>query len=74
MTLEHFKPNEIIVRQNDPGDSFFYILTGTVNIKINKQIKTGISGKNSNITVEVSNVLITPLAINRFIKSRSNIW
>ena len=32
MTLKAFNPNEVIVKQGDPGDSFFYILLGTVNI------------------------------------------
>ena len=42
MTLKTFKPNEIIVKQGDPGDSFFYILHGTVNIRLATQIDTGI--------------------------------
>ena len=54
MTLKHYKPNDIIVRQGDPGDSFFYILTGTVNIKLNITIDTGIKGENRMVTVEKS--------------------
>jgi CRP-like cAMP-binding protein len=42
MTLNNFKPNEVIVKQGDPGDSFFYILHGTVNIRLASQIDTGI--------------------------------
>ena len=42
MTLQNFKPNEVIVKQGDPGDSFFYILHGTVNIRLATQIDTGI--------------------------------
>ena len=42
MTLKTFKPNEVIVKQGDPGDSFFYILHGTVNVRLATQIDTGI--------------------------------
>jgi hypothetical protein len=42
MTLVYYKPNEVIVRQGDPGDSFFYILSGTVKIMITKQIDLGL--------------------------------
>ena len=42
MTLKIFKPNEVIVKQGDPGDSFFYILHGTVNVRLATQIDTGI--------------------------------
>ena len=46
MTLKTFKPNEVIVKQGDPGDSFFYILHGTVNIRLATQIDTGIKDSN----------------------------
>ena len=42
MTLHNYKPNEVIVKQGDPGDSFFYILHGTVNVRLATQIDTGI--------------------------------
>ena len=42
MTLKTFKPNEVIVKQGDPGDYFFYILHGTVNVRLATQIDTGI--------------------------------
>jgi CRP-like cAMP-binding protein len=45
MTLATFKPNEAIVKQGDPGDSFFYILTGIVKIVISIKIDLGIDGK-----------------------------
>ena len=45
MTICRYKPNEIIVKQGDPGDSFFYILTGTVNIRLTVKIDTGIKSK-----------------------------
>ena len=54
MTLKNYKPNDVIVHQDDPGDSFFYILTGTVNIKLNITIDTGIKGENQMVTVEKS--------------------
>ncbi|MCQ2818609.1 MAG: cyclic nucleotide-binding domain-containing protein [archaeon] len=38
MTLHHYKPNDIIVRQGDVGDSYYYILSGSVSVKI--RIKT----------------------------------
>ena len=43
MTIHRYKPNETIVKQGDPGDSFFYILTGTVNIRLTYNIDTGLS-------------------------------
>ena len=45
MKICRYKPNEIIVKQGDPGDSFFYILTGTVNIRLTVKIDTGIKSK-----------------------------
>ena len=42
MTLKKYKPNELIVKQDDPGDSFFYILHGTVNVRIASPIDIGI--------------------------------
>lgn len=54
MKLEHYKPNDVIVKQGDPGDSFFYILTGTVNIRLNITIDTGIKGEDRMVTVEKS--------------------
>ena len=43
MTIHRYKPNETIVKQGDPGDSFFYILTGTVNIRLTYNIDTGLT-------------------------------
>ena len=34
MTLHNFKPNDVIVRQGDIGDSYYYILSGSVNVKV----------------------------------------
>jgi signal-transduction protein with cAMP-binding, CBS, and nucleotidyltransferase domain len=41
MGLAHYKPNEVIVRQGDKGDSFFYILSGIVKIIITKKYDLG---------------------------------
>lgn len=41
MGLAHYKPNEIIVKQGDKGDSFFYILSGIVKIIITKKYDLG---------------------------------
>ena len=43
MTIHRYKPNETIVKQGDPGDSFFYILSGTVNIRLTYKIDTGLT-------------------------------
>ena len=43
MTINRYKPNETIEKQGDPGDSFFYILTGTVNIRLTYNIDTGLT-------------------------------
>lgn len=52
MNLVHFKPNEIIVRQGDPGDSFFYILNGSVKIVISKKYDIGLDSEQSKVTVD----------------------
>lgn len=39
LSLVYCKPNEIIYNQGDPGDSFYYILIGTVKQKIQKKIE-----------------------------------
>src|ERR1700712_2081853 len=52
MTLVHFKPNEVIVRQGDPGDSFFYILSGIVKIVVSKKYDIGLDTEQSKVTVE----------------------
>ncbi len=52
MTLCHFRPNEVIVKQGDPGDSFFYILTGIVKIIVSKKIDIGIDNMNNKITFD----------------------
>ena len=55
MTLKNYKPNDVIVKQGDPGDSFFYILHGTVNVKLATQIDTGMKddGDNSQRFVKI---------------------
>jgi CRP-like cAMP-binding protein len=52
MTLIHYKPNDVIVRQGDPGDSFFYILTGIVKIVVSKKYDLGLDNEQSKVTVE----------------------
>lgn len=44
MTLVHYKPNEVIVRQGDPGDSFFIILSGMAKVTITKFVDIGLNG------------------------------
>lgn len=41
MKLANYKPNEVIVRQGDKGDSFFYILSGIVKIIITRKYDLG---------------------------------
>lgn len=41
MNLAYFKPNENIVKQEDKGDSFFYILSGIVKVVITKNYDLG---------------------------------
>jgi cAMP-dependent protein kinase regulator len=43
MTIHRYKPNEVIVKQGDPGNSFFYILNGTVNVRLTMNIDTGLN-------------------------------
>jgi len=43
MTIHRYKPNEVIVKQGDPGNSFFYILNGTVNVRLTLNIDTGLN-------------------------------
>jgi len=51
MQLVHFKPNEVIVKQGDTGDSFFHILTGIVKIMVSKKLDFGVESGN-NITID----------------------
>ncbi len=51
MVLVHFNPNDVIVRQGDPGDSFFYILNGIVKIVVSKKYDI-LESEQSKITVE----------------------
>ena len=44
MQLAHFKPNDVIVKQGEKGDSFFYILLGIVKIVISKKYDLGPTG------------------------------
>jgi hypothetical protein len=39
LSLVYLKPNEVIYNQGDKGDSFYYILIGTVKQKIQKKIE-----------------------------------
>ena len=58
MTIHRYKPNETIVKQGDPGDSFFYILTGTVNVRLTLNIDTGLTSneKKKNDLDDVENI------------------
>ncbi len=51
MILVHFNPNEVIVRQGDPGDSFFYILSGLVKIVVSKKYDI-LESEQSKVTVD----------------------
>jgi CRP-like cAMP-binding protein len=52
MTLANFKPNDIIVKQGDPGDSFFYILSGIVKIVVSRKYDLGLDSEQSKVTVD----------------------
>ena len=52
MSLANFKPNDIIVRQGDAGDSFFYILSGIVKIVVSRNYDLGLGKENTNVTVD----------------------
>ena len=58
MTIHRYKPNETIVKQGEPGDSFFYILSGTVNIRLTYKIDTGLTSneKKKNDLIDEENV------------------
>jgi cAMP-dependent protein kinase regulator len=56
MTIHRYKPNEVIVKQGEPGNSFFYILNGTVNVRLTLKIDTGITNeKNKHLNNEDNN-------------------
>ena len=52
LTLETYKPNQVIIKQGDKGESLYHILHGLVSVQLNIQIDTGIQDKS-----EVVNVL-----------------
>ena len=52
ITLVMCKPNEVVIRQGDQGDSLYYILHGLVSIQLSIQIDTGIQDKNQIVNVE----------------------
>jgi CRP-like cAMP-binding protein len=52
ITLVMCKPNEVVIRQGDQGDSLYYILHGLVTIQLSIQIDTGIQDKNQIVIVE----------------------
>ena len=52
ITLVTCKPNEVVIKQGDQGDSLYYILHGLVSIQLSIQIDTGIQDKNQIVNVE----------------------
>lgn len=52
MGLAHYKPHEIIVKQGDPGDSFYYILNGIVKIIVSRKYDIGLDSEQSKVTVD----------------------
>lgn len=55
MALVTFKPNEIIVKEGEPGDSFYYILNGMVKIITYKKFDIGLENQDSKFKIEVIN-------------------
>jgi len=48
LSLVYFKPNDIIYNQGDIGDSFYYILNGSVKQTIHKKIDPPLFPNSSN--------------------------
>ena len=51
LTLETFKPNQVIIKQGDKGDCLYHILHGLVSVQLNIQIDTGIQDKSQVVNV-----------------------
>jgi len=51
LTLETYKPNEVIIKQGDKGECLYHILHGLVSVQLNIQIDTGIQDKSQVVNV-----------------------
>lgn len=52
--LEYHKPNDIIFKQGEYGDCFFYILNGTVKVLVSKVIDLGDNSEQNGQIFEVN--------------------
>lgn len=51
LTLETYKPNQVIIKQGDKGECLYHILHGIVSVQLNIQIDTGIQDKSQVVNV-----------------------
>ena len=52
LTLEIYKPGQVIIKQGDKGECMYHILHGLVSVQLNIQIDTGIQDKSQVVTVQ----------------------
>lgn len=64
--LISFKKNNVIYKQGDYGDSFFYILSGTVDIFVNKNKNEDVDLLNFNESVKEVFFILLKLKKNYF--------
>jgi CRP-like cAMP-binding protein len=58
MTLVTFKPNEPIVKEGEPGDSFYYILNGMVKVITYKKVDIGLESQDTKFKIEVKRIYL----------------
>ena len=52
LILETYKPNQVIIKQGEKGESLYYILHGLVSMQLSIQIDTGIKDKSQVVSVK----------------------
>ena len=52
LTLEIYKPNDVIIKQGDKGECLYHILHGVVSIQLSITIDTGIQDKSQVVNVQ----------------------
>lgn len=73
LSLAHFKPYDVIYNQGDIGDSFYYILNGTVKQTIYKKIDNLIYAGASSRKLSTTNLNKNPYEITELNEDNAQI-